>query len=130
MADSVFTKIIKGELPSFKIYEDELTIVILNIHPATTGHALVIPKKQVDKFYDLPEADYSNLMLTVQKVAKKLEHELKPKRVGLKVIGLDVAHAHIHVIPFNNLAEYARVEDQDAPIDSDGLSALAKQLAL
>jgi histidine triad (HIT) family protein len=129
VTDSVFTKIIKGELPGFKIHESDRSLAILNIHPITPGHTLVIPKRQIDSFYDLDQADYLDLMLLVQRVAKQLNSVLKPKRVGLKVIGLDVPHAHIHVIAFNNLDEYSRIEDQMTPIDQAALKTMAAKLA-
>src|ERR1041385_8079567 len=93
MADSIFTKIIKGEVPSHKIYEDNKTYAFLDIHPKTPGHTLVVPKKQIDQFQDLPDEDYTALMQTVKRVAKRLKEVLGADRVGLEVIGVDVPHA-------------------------------------
>ena len=99
MKESVFTKIIKGEIPCYKIYEDEKTLAFLDIAPEVAGHTLVVPKKQVDKFYELPDEDYVAVMATVKKVAQKMEKVLG-KRPIVKIIGVDVPHAHVHVMPF------------------------------
>lgn len=97
---SVFTRIITGEIPCYKIYEDENNLAFLDINPETAGHTLVIPKIEVDRIYDLPEEDYISLMLTAKKVARKMEDVLG-KRVIWKVVGTDVPHAHIHLMPFD-----------------------------
>ncbi len=99
---SIFSKIISGEIPCHKIYEDRLTFAFLDINPVQKGHVLVIPKKEVDNLFDLEEEDYNAVMNTVKKVAKQIEAVLKPRRVGLHVEGFDVPHAHVHVIPINN----------------------------
>ncbi|HEX8182940.1 MAG TPA: HIT domain-containing protein [Candidatus Saccharimonadales bacterium] len=128
--DSIFTKIIKGELPCHKVYEDAQTIAFLPLHPIAHGHVLVVPKLQIDQFYDLPAAEYQALMATVQKVAQHLQQTLGTKRVGLKIVGLDVPHAHIHVIAFNTLAEYNEQPDETAEPDHLALASLAKRLML
>lgn len=97
---SVFAKIVAGEIPCYKIYEDEKNLAFLDIHPETAGHTLVIPKVEVDKIYDLPEEDYVSLMLAAKEVAKHMEDVLG-KRTLWKVIGTDVPHAHIHLMPFD-----------------------------
>lgn len=104
---SIFTKIIEGEIPPYKIYEDEKTLAFLDIHPETSGHTLVIPKVEVDKVYDLSDADYQALMMTVKKVAQNMEKVLG-KRVVLKVIGVDVPHAHVHVMPMDDNWEHGK----------------------
>lgn len=129
MEDSVFTKIIKGEIPSHKVYEDELTFAFLDIHPKTPGHVLVVPKRQIDEFQDLPEEDYAALMLTVKKVANRLKDVLHADRVGVQVIGIDVPHAHVHVFPFSNMEEYRRVVDMNAEPDHEELAEIAERLA-
>lgn len=100
MEESVFTKIIKGEIPCYKVYEDEKTIAFLDIAPETMGHTLVVPKVQVDKIYELSDEDYNALMAAVKKVAKHMEDVLG-KRTLLKVIGTDVPHAHVHLMPYD-----------------------------
>jgi histidine triad (HIT) family protein len=127
--DSVFTKIIKGEIPSNKIYEDDLTIAIIPLHPIALGHVLVIPKKQVEQFFELPDEDYVALMATVKKVAKRMNEVLKPKRVGLKVVGVDVPHAHIHLIAFDDMSQYNQSEDVNGPVNHNFLEEFAKKLA-
>ena len=97
---SVFTKIINGEIPCYKIYEDDKTLAFLDIHPQTLGHTLVIPKKEVDKIYDLEDDDYQALMATVKKISTHME-EVFGARTIWKVIGNDVPHAHVHVMPFD-----------------------------
>ena len=98
--ESVFTKIIKGEIPSYKIYEDEKALAFLDIHPETYGHVLVVPKLQVDKIYELPEPEYQALMKAVYRVSAHMEKVLN-KRIIWKVIGVDVPHAHVHLMPYD-----------------------------
>ena len=95
---SIFTKIVNGEIPSYKIYEDDKTLAFLDIHPETKGHTLVIPKLEIDKIYDLPEEDYQALMATVKKLSQHMEKTLGC-RIFWKVIGTDVPHAHVHLMP-------------------------------
>ena len=97
---SIFTKIINGEIPCYKIYEDDQTFAFLDIHPETPGHTLVVPKKEVDKIYELPDEDYMALMQTVKKLSKHLEKVLGSRTI-LKVVGTDVPHAHVHLMPYD-----------------------------
>jgi histidine triad (HIT) family protein len=129
MQDSIFTKIIKGEIPSYKIHEDDLTFAFLDIHPKSPGHTLVIPKKQIEFVWDLPEEDYAALMSTVKKVAKHVKEVLNPQFIGEQIIGIDVPHAHVHIIPFNNIEEYKTIPDMSADPDHDALTAIAEKLA-
>ncbi len=96
---SIFTKIIQGEIPCYKIYEDERTMAFLDIEPEAPGHTLVVPKVEVDKVYDLNDADYSAVMATVKKLAKHYESILG-QRIIVKIIGVDVPHAHVHILPY------------------------------
>ena len=109
MEDSIFTKIIKGEIPSHKIYEDEATLAFLDIFPAAEGHTLVIPKKQVQFVWDLEDQDYQALMSTVKKVARHLRTITGKPYVGTLVVGTDVPHAHVHVVPFDSPREIKEV---------------------
>ena len=102
---SIFTKIIAGELPSYKIAEDEEFIAFLDVNPNAVGHTLCVPKKEVDKITDLDEATYSGLMAFSLKVAKGLEAAIDCKRVGISVIGLEVPHVHVHLIPLTAMAD-------------------------
>jgi histidine triad (HIT) family protein len=129
MQDSIFTKIIKGEIPSYKVYEDELTYAFLDIHPTTAGHTLVIPKVQVDQLWDLEKKDYDAVLSTTKKVALRIREILKPKRVGMQLMGLDINHAHVHLVPFNTIDEYYHRPVMIAEPDHEALSEMAKKLA-
>jgi histidine triad (HIT) family protein len=102
---TIFTKIIAGEIPCFKIAEDENFFAFLDINPNAKGHTLCIPKKEVDKIMDLDEQTYLGLMAFSRKVAKAMEAALDCKRIGMTVIGLEVPHAHVHLIPLNEMKE-------------------------
>ena len=104
---SIFTKIINGEIPCYKIYEDDKTLAFLDINPETKGHTLVVPKNEVDKIYELPEEDYNALMQTVKKLSQNMEKVLE-KRTLWKVIGTDVPHAHVHLLPYDETWEHGR----------------------
>ena len=104
---SIFTKIINGEIPCYKIYEDDKTMAFLDINPESKGHTLVVPKNEVDKIYDLPDEDYQALMTTVKKLSKNMEEKLG-QRTLWKVIGTDVPHAHVHLLPYDETWEHGR----------------------
>jgi len=127
MQDSLFTKIIKGEIPSHKVYEDEKTLAFLSIYPSVEGHTLVIPKAQVESLWDLKAEDYQAVMETTRKVALRLREVLEVERIGEKVIGLDVPHAHVHLVPFNTPEQYYAKESTDEP-DHAALAAVAERL--
>jgi histidine triad (HIT) family protein len=129
MNDSIFTKIIKGDIPSHKIYEDSLTLAFLDIHPKQPGHTLVVPKKQVEFVWDLSDEDYRALMATVRKVAKRLQTVFARPYVGMLVVGNDVPHAHVHVYPFSTSKESQFIPDQSAEPDHTALAEVAKKLA-
>lgn len=99
MEDSIFTKIIRGVIPCYKVYEDEKVFAMLDIEPLADGHVLVFPKKQVDLLWDLPDEDYQYLMQIAKKLARKIQAEFNPLRVGMAVEGFGVPHAHIHLVP-------------------------------
>ncbi len=129
MEDSIFTKIIKGEIPSHKVYEDDKTFAFLDIHPKTPGHTLVVPKKQVEFLWDLEDADYAAVMQTAKKVALRIREVFKPPYVGELVIGEEVPHAHVHIYPFANLEESRRIPDPNQEPDHAALAEIAKKLA-
>ena len=104
---SIFAKIVAGDIPSYKIYEDEKTYAFLDIHPEVKGHVLVIPKVEVDKIYDLADEDYMALWASVKKIAKHME-EVLGARVIMKVVGTDVPHAHVHLTPLDENWEYGK----------------------
>ncbi len=102
---TVFTKIIQGEIPSYKVAEDEDFIAFLDINPNAKGHTLCVPKVEVDKVFDLDETTYLKLMNFSRKVAKALEKAIPCKRVGVAIIGLEVPHVHVHLIPLNQMSD-------------------------
>ncbi|MBP2618755.1 HIT family protein [Chryseobacterium jejuense] len=102
---TIFTKIINGEIPSYKIAEDENFIAFLDAMPLVKGHTLVVPKKEVDLIFDLESEEYKNLWGFAQEVAKKIKTVIPCVRVGVAVVGLEVPHAHIHLIPLNKMEE-------------------------
>lgn len=102
---SIFTKIIQGEIPSFKIAENEDFLAILDAFPTAEGHVLVIPKKEVNKIFDLDKATYSKLMDFTYEIALALEKAMPCLRVGMAVVGLEVPHVHVHLIPLNSMAD-------------------------
>lgn len=102
---SVFTKIINGEIPCYKIAEDADFFAFLDINPNAKGHTLCVPKKEVDKILDLDEASYLGLMAFSRKVGKAIEAAIPCNRVGLTVIGLEVPHAHVHLIPLSGMGD-------------------------
>ena len=97
--DTIFTKIIKGEIPSYKIAETENHIAFLDINPIAAGHTLVVPKKEIDYVFDLPDVLLADTILFAKKVALAIDRSLKPIRTGIIVEGLEVPHAHIHLVP-------------------------------
>ncbi|MDP3353929.1 MAG: HIT family protein [Flavobacteriaceae bacterium] len=100
---TIFTKIINGEIPCYKVAEDESFLAFLDINPNAKGHTLVIPKKEENKLFDLDKNSYSDLMEFSRKVAIAIEKSVQCKRVGMAVIGLEVPHVHVHLIPLNEM---------------------------
>lgn len=99
---SIFSRIIAGEIPSYKVAEDENYYAFLDINPLTEGHTLVVPKKEVDYLFDLDDSTLAGMILFAKKVARKIEKEIDCKRVAMVVLGLEVPHAHIHLIPIQS----------------------------
>lgn len=102
---SIFTKIINGELPAYKIAENDDFIAFLDINPNTKGHTLCVPKKEIDKIFDMDEAHYTSLMQFSYKVAKAIEKAIPCVRVGMSVVGLEVPHVHVHLIPLQEMED-------------------------
>ncbi|MFZ4672033.1 MAG: HIT family protein [Flavobacterium sp.] len=100
---SIFTKIINREIPCYKIAEDENYLAFLDVNPNAKGHTLCIPKQEIDKIFDMEEELYLGLMKFSRKVAKALEKTVPCKRIGLAVVGLEVPHAHVHLIPLHDM---------------------------
>ena len=121
---SIFSRIIAGEIPSYKIYEDEKTYAFLDINPETKGHTLVVPKAEVDKIYDLEDEDYHALWASVKKVARRIE-DVSGRRVVMKVVGTDVPHAHVHLMPMDESWVYGR----QLSLTEDEFKTIAEKLA-
>ena len=102
---SIFTQIINGEIPSYKIDEDEHCYAFLDINPNALGHTLCVPKKEVDKLFEIDTETYSHLMEFAKRIAGALAQAVPCKRVGMAVVGLEVPHAHVHLIPINEMHE-------------------------
>lgn len=102
---TLFTKIINGEIPCYKIAENDDFFAFLDINPNAVGHTLVIPKKETDKIFDLSEKEFAELMQFAYHIAKAIEKSVPCKRVGVSVIGLEVPHAHVHLIPLNEMKD-------------------------
>jgi len=103
---SIFSKIVNGEIPSYKVAEDENYYAFLDIFPLAKGHTLVIPKKEIDYIFSLDDATYQGLWAFAKKVALGIERAVPCERVGVAVLGLDVPHAHIHLLPLNNMEDF------------------------
>lgn len=129
MEPSIFTKIINREIPAHIIYEDDDTLAFLDIRPASEGHALVVPKQQIDHFDDLDDKVYQAVMRTVKAVSKQMRNALNPQRVGLVVFGFDVPHAHVHVIPLYEGNEIAIKHADPSEATDEQLKAVAEKLA-
>jgi histidine triad (HIT) family protein len=128
MEDSVFTKIIRGEIPCHKLYEDDTVLAFLTIQPLNPGHTLLIPKKQIEFVWDLEDGDYQAVMAASKKVALRIKEILKPKYVGEMIVGTDVPHAHVHIVPFSHPSELRQLPPPADECDHIALAALAKKL--
>lgn len=102
---SIFSKIVSGDIPAFKVAEDEYHLAFLDIFPLAKGHVLVIPKKETDYIFDITNDDYLALWQFAQKVAKAMDKVFDCERIGVAVIGLEVPHAHIHLVPINGVGD-------------------------
>lgn len=126
--ETIFTKIINQEIPSYKIAENDSFYAFLDINPNAKGHTLVIPKKPVDKLFDLDEETYAGLFSYARKIAQAIEKVIPCNRVGLSVIGLEVPHAHVHLIPLNSMndANFAAPKEK---MTSEEFITLANKIA-
>lgn len=124
---TIFTKIINGEIPCYKVAENENFLAFLDINPNAKGHTLVIPKKEENKLFDLDENSYQELMMFSRKVAIALEKSIPCKRIGMAVIGLEVPHVHVHLIPLNEMDEMRFT--QKVKLTSDEFVEVAQKIA-
>jgi len=123
---SIFTKIVNGEIPSYKIAEDDNYLAFLDVNPNAKGHTLCIPKQEIDKIFDMEDELYLGLMKFSKKIAIALEKTVPCKRVGMAVVGLEVPHAHVHLIPLNNMDEM-RFHNK-VSLSKEEFEALAKSI--
>jgi histidine triad (HIT) family protein len=124
--NSIFTKIINGEIPCYKIAEDDNFLAFLDVNPNAKGHTLCIPKKEIDKLFDIQDDLYLGLMQFSKKIAIALEKTVPCKRIGMAVIGLEVPHAHVHLIPLNEMDEMRF--QQKVTMTKDEFESLAKKI--
>tara|TARA_R110002050_G_scaffold94765_2_gene197166 strand:+ start:21890 stop:22279 length:390 start_codon:yes stop_codon:yes gene_type:complete len=114
---SIFTKIVNGEIPCCKIAETDNFLAFLDINPNSKGHTLCIPKKEVDKIFDLDEATYNELMSFSRKIALAIEKAIPCNRVGMTVIGLEVPHAHVHLIPLHTMEDARFIKKETLTVE-------------
>ena len=124
---SIFSKIVRGEIPSYTIAEDEHYLAFLDIFPLAVGHVLVIPKNQTDSIFELNDQEYQGLFLFAKKISKAIEKTIPCKRVGIAVIGLEVPHAHIHLIPLQTV-EDINFSKPKLKLDPDMLKGIAEKI--
>lgn len=130
MQESIFTKIIKGEIPSYKIYEDDSLYAFLDIYPTQPGHTLVVPKVQYDRFEEMPDDEYTVLMRGVKQLARHIRQTLAVERITMKIEGFDVPHVHVHLIPCNQAKDFWVKADRESEPNHPALKAMAEKLAL
>jgi histidine triad (HIT) family protein len=126
---TIFTKIVKGEIPSYKVAEDENYFAFLDINPLTKGHTLVIPKKETDYLFDLDDVTYQGLFNFAKKVGAAIEKFIPCKRLGLVVYGLDVPHVHIHLIPLHGTGNEIDFSKQKLKLSEEEFQKIAKGIA-
>lgn len=125
---SIFTKIINGDIPCYKVAEDENNIAFLDIRPIQNGHTLCVPKLEVDELYELPQEDYASLMAFSQRVAQSLKRVVPCKRIGSMVLGMEVPHAHLHLVPINAEHELS-FANAKSRMSNEEMAALAKTIS-
>ncbi|MEM7085389.1 MAG: HIT domain-containing protein [Bacteroidota bacterium] len=123
---SIFTRIINGEIPCYKVAEDENFLAFLDINPNVGGHTLCIPKKEIDRIFDMEESHYLELMRFSRKVALAIEKTVPCERVGVSVIGLEVPHVHVHLIPLNGMGDMTF--QKKVSLTSDEMASLANAI--
>ena len=124
---SIFSKIVRGEIPSYKIAEDDNFLAFLDVFPLAVGHVLVIPKNETDYIFDISDTEYNGLWQFAKKIAKAIEKTIPCKRVGVAVIGLEVPHAHIHLIPLQ-CVEDINFSKPKLKLDSDMMKGIAEKI--
>lgn len=126
---TIFSKIVAGEIPCYKIAENEQFFAFLDINPLTKGHTLVIPKQEIDYIFDLDEQTYSGLMLFAKKIARALEKSVECKRIGVAVMGLEVPHAHVHLIPIQKEGDMV-ISNRKLKLSDEEMKEIAEKISL
>ena len=129
MEDSIFTKIIRGDVPGYKIYEDEKVYAMLDIDPLSDGHVLVFPKAQIDLLWDLPDKEYEYLWQVTKNIAIHMQEVFQPKRVGVVVEGFGVPHAHIHLVPLYDADVLELHHGYPVQKDAESMYKIAEKIA-
>ncbi len=128
MADSIFTKIINGDIPARIIYRDNEVVAFLDVNPLSNGHTLVVPRRQIDSLWDLPDQSYCHLWTVARRIATHMKTVLKPERVGIIVEGFDVPHAHIHLVPLYDRSVLRLHHDYPVDLSDSALDSIAARL--
>ncbi|MDX1765802.1 MAG: HIT domain-containing protein [Candidatus Saccharimonadales bacterium] len=128
MDDCLFCKIIKGDIPSHKVYEDDKVVAFLDVYPATEGFTLVLPKKHSDYIWDMDDDNYAYLQQKVKDIGNHLRKIYQPPWVGIQVEGVGVAHTHVKVFPFSTVEEYRTEPDRSGEPDHEKLAKIAEKL--
>src|SRR5574343_357006 len=123
---SIFTKIVNGEIPAYKIAEDDRYLAFLDVNPNAKGHTLCIPKQEINKIFDMEEDHYLGLMQFARKVAKAIEKTVPCKRIGVAVVGLEVPHVHVHLIPLHDMDDMRF--QRKVTLTKEEFESLAKQI--
>jgi histidine triad (HIT) family protein len=126
---SIFTRIIRGEIPCYKVAENDRAIAFLDIRPLTLGHTLVVSKAEVDSVFDLDDQDYAAVFDLVRSVAEAQKHEIPCNRVGISILGFEVPHAHVHVVPLRSEADL-NFANPKLQLDADEMQSIADRLHL
>ncbi len=126
---TIFSKIVAGDIPSYRVYEDDAHYAFLDINPLTKGHTLVIPKREEDYIFSLSDDELSSLMLTAKRIATQIKAKLECKRVAVVVIGLEVPHAHIHLIPIEDEGD-VDFKRERVKLSAEEFSQIAKMIEL
>jgi histidine triad (HIT) family protein len=124
---TLFTKIVKGEIPSYKVAEDDRFLAFLDITPIRKGHVLVIPKNETDYIFDLSDEEIGEIFVFAKKVAKKIKIVFPCKKIGITVIGLEVPHAHIHLVPMNSLSDM-NFNQEKLKLESEEFNEIAEKI--
>lgn len=126
---TIFSKIIAGDIPCYKIYEDARFLAFLDINPVASGHALLIPKAEVDYIFDLSDDILSEMLVVAKPIAKAIKEVVPCQKIGLSVVGLEVPHAHLHLIPINSIGDMSFTKER-AKLTDEEFKSLAQEISL